>query len=283
LTIWKLENFSMKLGDCNASRLPKADAALVMDVMNALFEFIEASVKPRRASDQTHQSGTRLVRFFGDNTASTELLSLVKRRDMRELLSQLLKLIKSPELHTGLILNALSKLFPGEQTCADIILVADSTASHICVPLWLGSTPLLCSSGSVTIFLLWMPVIYQMLCGVWPMWCPLTGLQSFPPMLQKLLCRIAYNYPAWGNQKKKERQSLNMMINAGVLEGLEGKIQGEAAPKLTKELLARTAELLTNQIQVCVTEASQCLACQHGGICLNGLAEILSENGFPDC
>lgn len=130
----------MKLGDCNASRLPKADAALVMDVMNALFEFIEASVNPRRASERNHQSGTRLVRFFGDKAASSELLSLVKSRDMRELLSQLLKHIKSPELFTGLILNAFSKLFPGEQTCADISLVADSTASHICVPLWLYST-----------------------------------------------------------------------------------------------------------------------------------------------
>ena len=140
LTIWKLGDLSVKLGDCNASRLPEADAALVMVVMNTLFEFIEASVNSRRASGQNHQSGTRLVRFFGDKAAYSELLTLVKSRDMRELLSQLLGHIKSPELFIGLILNALSKLFPGEQTFADISLVADSTASHICVPLWLYST-----------------------------------------------------------------------------------------------------------------------------------------------
>ena len=60
------------------------------------------------------------------------------------------------------------------------------------------------------------------------------------------------------------------------LKAWKEKNQGEAAPKLTKELLARTAELLTNQIQVCMTEASQCRACQHGGICEKGLA-VISE------
>lgn len=64
-----------------------------------------------------------------------------------------------------------------------------------------------------------------------------------------------------------------------MLEGLEEKNQGEAAPKLTKELLARAAELLSNQIQVCMAEALHRMACQHGGIYQSDLA-VISESGW---